>query len=107
MSNKLVKNHESQDTSITDLYKQFGLTIILCSVISFILMVFVSLMPQDYDKYNINSIFTIWGIFSILLLVMGVTLFILASKSKKFKSFIERDFISFTKHHIEHGKNKR
>lgn len=56
---------------------------------------FVSLMPQDYEKYNIPLSFGIWTSVSIVLIIIGIIPLVLGKYSKKFQSLAEKDVGSF------------
>lgn len=101
MSNRLVKNLPKEDYTGSELYVFFGKVFVGCGVASFVLMTFVSTLPQDYEKYNIPLFFGIWMVISLGLIALGATLVILAKKSKKFQAWAERDTEKLGKYLME------
>ena len=62
MSNKLVKNTKKDPDEGREgvaFYNAVGKIFVVCGIVSFVLMVFVALMPQDYEKYKIPLAFGI------------------------------------------------
>lgn len=93
MSNKLVKNQVSENLNYgVELYELYGKVFIGCGICSFVLMIFVSLLPQDYEKYNIPLCFAIWSIISTAVLALGIVMVVLAKKSKKFQAWAQKDY---------------
>lgn len=97
MSNKLVKNkNTSQEINVgVRVYNQVGCIFIFLGVFSFILLGFVSLMPQDYEKYNISLFFGIWAVISLMLVIMGIILLLLGKYSEKYRIWVEEDVKSY------------
>lgn len=111
MSNKLVKNQTSDKENYgIELCKLYGKIFIGCGIASFALMIFVSTLPQDYEKYNIPLCFTIWSVVSFVLLAMGIVIVVSAKKSKKFQAWAEKDYNkyaqSIVRREIEKAREK-
>lgn len=67
MSNKLVKRKtENKENTGAKFYISCGKVFVVCGVASCLLLVFVSTLPQDYEKYNIPLFFGIWLIISFM-----------------------------------------
>lgn len=88
-------------------YNQVGMILIICGIISFGLMYFVSLLPQDYEKYNVPVFFGIWTSISILLCVLGLVPLVLGKYSKKFKKWADKDVYDYANHLIEKEKSRK
>ena len=101
MSNKLVKRKTENEENIgVKFYIGCGKVYVGCGVVSFLLLGFVSTLPQDYEKYNIPLFFGIWFIISLAVLILGLVLIILCKKSKKFQTWAEKEVLSFAEHLI-------
>lgn len=105
MSNKLIKEWKQKSNASlnegTQLYNTFGWIFIICGIASFLLMFFVSLMPQDYEKYNIPLFFGIWTAISIAFIIIGIIPLILGKYSKRFRAWAEKDVESFGRHLVK------
>ncbi len=97
MSNKLVKNKNAppEINEGVRVYNQIGYIFIFLGIFSFILLGFVSLLPQDYEKYNIPLFFGIWAVISLILVIMGVIPLLLGKYSKKYRIWVEKDVESY------------
>lgn len=98
MSNKLVKNKNTPQeiNEGVRVYNQIGYIFIFLGLFSFILLLgFVSLMPQDYEKYNIPLFFGIWAVISLILIIMGVIPLLLGKYSKKYRIWIKKEVESY------------
>ena len=101
MSNKLLKeNKHDQDDAVKAVqqYNAFGWIFILCGIGSLILMLFVSQVPHDYEKYNVPLYFGIWTVISFILIVIGVLPLVLGKCSKKYRDWVKKDVDSFINH---------
>lgn len=100
MSNKLIKNKQKPDRAMKpelQLWITWRNVFIVCGVVSLLLLGFVSLLPQDYEKYNIPLFFGIWFVISAFLILLGAVVVLLAKKSKKIQSWAEKELVSFAK----------
>lgn len=99
MSNKLVKNKNisSEKNEGVRVYNQIGYIFIFLGIFSFILLGIVSLMPQDYEKYNVFLFFSIWAVISLALVIMGIIPLLLGKYSKKYRIWVEKDVESYQK----------
>lgn len=97
MSNKLVKNKNipPEINEGVRVYNQIGYIFIFLGIFSFILLGFVSLLPQDYEKYNIPLFFCIWAVISLILVIMGIIPLLLGKYSKKYRVWVEKDVKSY------------
>ena len=100
------KNTEERREEIA-FYNAVGKVFVICGIVSFVLMGFVALMPQDYEKYNIPLAFGIWTAISVFLIVLGILPQILGKKSRRFQKWAEKDFASFEQHMIKQAKKFR
>ena len=89
MSHKWIKESKQKpkvsENEGIHLYNTFGWVFILCGIASFLLMFFVSLMPQDYEKYNIPLAFGIWTAISVTFIILGIIPLVLGKYSKRFQ----------------------
>lgn len=97
MSNKLVKNKNTppEINEGVRVYNQIGYIFIFVGIFSFILLGFVSLLPQDYEKYNIPLYFGIWVVISLILVMIGIIPLLLGKHSKKYRIWVEKDVKSY------------
>lgn len=51
----------------------------------------MSLLPQDYEKYNIPLFFGLWALISVLLIVIGIAPILLGKYSRKYQVWVEKD----------------
>ena len=75
MSNRLVKNTKKNTEEGREriaFYNAVGKVFVVCGIVSFVLMGFVALMPQDYEKYNSPLAFGIWTAISVFLIALGI-----------------------------------
>ena len=101
MGNKPAKCKTEKEENIgVKVYIICGKVIAGCGVMSFLLLGFVSTLPQDYEKYDIPLLFGIWSIVSFVLLILGLVMITLCKKSKKFGQWAQKDVLSFAKHSI-------
>ncbi|MCF0116365.1 MAG: hypothetical protein HUJ56_13535 [Erysipelotrichaceae bacterium] len=77
------------------LYNSFGNILVVCGLVSFGLMLFVSRLPQDYEKYNIPMFFRIWSIISIVVIVIGILPIVLGKTSKTYRDWVNKDAIKW------------
>ena len=104
MSNKLVKNTKKDPDEGREgvaFYNAVGKIFAVCGIVSFVLMGFVALMPQDYEKYNIPLAFGIWTAISVFLIALGILPQILGKHSRRFQTWAEKDVASFGKYLIK------
>ncbi|MCI7275670.1 MAG: hypothetical protein MR529_05585 [Cuneatibacter sp.] len=109
MSNRLAKNTKKNTEERREeiaFYNAVGKVFVICGIVSFVLMGFVALMPQDYEKYNIPLAFGIWTAISVFLIVLGILPQILGKKSRRFQKWAEKDFASFEQHMIKQAKKE-
>lgn len=76
-------------------YNQIGRIFIFVGIASFILLAFVSLLPQDYEKYNVSLYFNIWAIISFLFVIIGILPLLLGKCSKKYQLWIDGELKSY------------
>lgn len=116
MSNKLAKKKITPKKSNegVEFYNQVGRIFILCGIVSFLILGFVSLLPQDYEKYNIPLFFGVWAVISSLLVALGVLPLLLGKYCKKYQTWIEKEVKSYqskvmksAKKLMEEDMNKR
>lgn len=93
MSNKLVKSKKPPQKTNEGIvfYNQIGRIFIFLGIISFIILGFVSLLPQDYEKYNIPLFYGIWAAISSVFVTVGVLLLLLEKYCKKYQIWIEKE----------------
>ena len=109
MSNRLVKNTKKNTEERREeiaFYNAVGKVFVICGIVSFVLMGFVALMPQDYEQYNIPRAFGIWTAISVFLIVLGILPQILGKKSRRFQKWAEKDFAYFEQHMIKQAKKE-
>lgn len=109
MSNKLVKNIKKDPDEGREgvaFYNAIGKIFVVCGIASFVLMSFVALMPQDYEKYNIPLAFGIWTAISVFLIALGILPQILGKKSRRFRKWAEKDFASFEQHMLKQAEKE-
>ena len=101
MSNHLVKNKsEKEKNPGIKFYRSCGKILVGCSVISIILLIFVSMLPQDYEKYDLSLFFSIWFVVSCIVFIAGFFIIILCKKSSRFQAWVEKDVISFAEQQL-------
>ena len=101
MGNKLAKCKTEKEVNIgVKVYIIYGKVIAGCGVMSFLLLGFVSTLPQDYEKYEIPLFFGIWFIVSFVSLILGLVMITLCKKSKKFGHWAQKDVLSYAEHTI-------
>ena len=64
-------------------------------IVSFILLCFVSLLPQDYEKYNIPLFFEVWAVISSIFVAVGILPLLLGKYCKKYQIWIEKEVKSY------------
>ena len=109
MSNRLVKNTKKNTEEGREgiaFYNAVGKVFVVCGIVSFVLMGFVALMPQDYEKYNIPLAFGIWTAISVFLIALGILPQILGKKSRRFQKWAEKDFASFEQQMIKQAEKE-
>lgn len=87
-------------------YLGVGQIFLICGIGFLILTIFISLLPQDYEKYNIPLFFGILYAISFGLSLLGMVLIILSKKSKKFQNWAEKELLSFGKHQMKKDMRK-
>jgi len=100
MSNKLIKDKEKMSKEVNEgvlFYNSIGKVFVACGLGSFLLLGFVSLLPQDYEKYNIPLFFGIWFAISTTLLIIGVIPLLLGKYSGKYQIWIGKEMASYEK----------
>lgn len=97
MSNKLVKNIKipKKINEGVEFYNQIGRIFIFLGIVSFILLCFVSLLPQDYEKYNIPLSFEVWAVISSIFVAVGILPLLLGKYCKKYQIWIEKEVKSY------------
>lgn len=93
MRNKLVKSKNSRpktDEGI-EFYNQIGRIFIFVGIASFGLLGFVSLLPQDYEKYNIPLFFGIWAVISSFFIIIGALPLLLGKYCNKYQIWIGKE----------------
>ena len=97
MSNKLIKSKKipQKTNEGIEFYNQIGYIFIFLGIVSFIILGFVSLLPQDYEKYNIPLFFGIWTVISSVLVIVGVLPLLLGKYCKKYQIWIEKEVKSY------------
>ncbi|MED9903034.1 MAG: hypothetical protein UFG06_02495 [Lachnospiraceae bacterium] len=97
MSNKLVKSKKSPPKTNEGIafYNQIGRIFIFLGIVSFIILGFVSLLPQDYEKYNIPLFYGIWAVISSIFVIIGVLPLLLGKYCKKYQIWIEKEVKSY------------
>lgn len=76
-------------------FDQIGQIFLFVGLASFLLLGFVSLLPQDYEKYNVPLCFGIWAGISFLFVVIGVIPLFLGKYSKKYRAWTEKEIESY------------
>lgn len=110
MSNKLIKvrDNSSQKENIgVQFYSLCAKIFIVCALGSLLLLVFVSILPQDYEKYNVSLFFGVWFGISLIVLGLGTVILLLCVKSKKFQNWAEKDVLGFAEHHLKKKIGKK
>ena len=79
---------------------------VFCGIVSVLLEFFVSLVPQDYEKYNIPLFFRIWTVISIVLIIIGIIPLVLGKCSRRFQNWANKDADSFA-HYLVKQEAKR
>lgn len=99
MSNKLTKNGKTSKKNEGAVFcNQMGLIFIFCGAALFLILGFVSLLPQDYEKYNIPLFFGIWVAISLIFVLIGVLTLLLGKYCKKYQIWIEKEVKSYENH---------
>ena len=105
MSNKLIKESKQKKKALVNegvgFYNTFGWVFVFCGIGSFLFEFFVSLMPQDYEKYNIPLFFGIWTVISVVLIIVGIIPLVLGKYSKRFQNWAEKDVDAFGRHLVK------
>ena len=102
MGRRLVE--ESKKSSIAsgvELFNILGGVFIFCGIASFVLLVIVSFMPQNYEKYNIPLVFGIWAAINTGLIILGVIPLFLGKHSHTYRTWINKEYRSYEKHLLE------
>ncbi len=97
MSNKLVKNKKTSEkiNKGVEFYNQIGRIFIFLGIVSFIILGFVSILPQDYEKYNIPLFFGVWAVISSILVIVGILPLLLGKYCKKYQIWIDKEVQSY------------
>ena len=97
MSNKLVKSIKSPQKTNEgiEFYNQIGRICIFLGIVSFVILGFVCILPQDYEKYNIPLFFGIWAVISSIFVIVGVLPLLLGKYCKKYQIWIEKEVKSY------------
>ena len=77
---KFVKRKDDEN-DVVKIYSSIAKIFIVCGIAWLILTGFISLMPQDYEKYNIPLFFTIMVGVGLALIALGVVQFILLKRN--------------------------
>jgi uncharacterized membrane protein len=108
MGRRLVKEKQQEEEHLgIQFYTKFGKIFVGCGIVFFVLFIFISKMPQDYEKYNVPLFFGIMAGISALLLLIGITVLLLCKKSKKFQVWADRDVDNFAKYLIRKEMKQR
>ena len=78
-----------------EFYNSLGKIYMGCGFASLLLLGFVSILPQDYEKYNIPLIYGIWFAVSAALILLGLIPIVLGKYSKKYQVWVEKEVHSF------------
>ena len=89
------KKTSSEKGEGTAFFDQIGQIFLFVGLVSFLLMGFVRLLPQDYEKYNVPLCFGIWAGISFLFAVIGVIPLFLGKYSKKYRVWTEKEIESY------------
>lgn len=97
MKKKLRKNRKNtyRKNDGVDFYNQIGQILIFCGAAWLILLVFISLLPQDYEKYNVSLFFTIGFILALAFIFIGFLPLLLGKYSKRYQVWIEKEWHSY------------
>ena len=95
--NKDKKKSYSKVNEGVSFYNEIGKIFIGCGIGLFLILGFVSTLPQDYEKYNIPLFFGIWSLASLLLIVIGIIPILLGKYSKKYQIWVEKEIYSYRK----------
>ena len=79
-------------------YNTIGGVFVFCGIGSLLLLGFVSLLPQNYEKYNIPLFFGIWFAISLVLLIIGTLPLLLGRYSKKYQIWVKKEVNSYKGH---------
>lgn len=104
MREKPKKNKKKATVRVSEsvqFYNEIGKIYIGCGIASLLLLGFISLLPQDYEKYNIPLFFGLWALISVLLIVIGITPILLGRYSKKYQMWVEKEVRSFNRKNDE------
>lgn len=82
-------------------YNEIGKIYIGCGICSLLILGFISLLPQDYEKYNIPLIFGIWILVSLIMIAIGIAPILLGKYSQKYQLWVEKEMRSFNKRQNE------
>ncbi|MEE1125718.1 MAG: hypothetical protein U0L18_07240 [Acutalibacteraceae bacterium] len=99
-NSKVNKDKKKPCTKVNEgvsFFNQIGKIYIGLGIGSFFLLGFVSTLPQDYEKYNIPLCFGIWGIISVLFILIGIIPILLGKYNKKYQIWIEKERASYRK----------
>lgn len=107
MSNKFVKNKKTSPKTNegVEFYNQIGHIFIFLGIVSFVILGFVSLLPQDYEKYNIPLFFGVWAMISSILVIVGILPLLLGKYCKKYQIWIDREVKSYQNKKLKQEKS--
>lgn len=103
MSNKLLKSKKSSQKANAEItfFNHIGYIFIILGIASFILLGYVSLLPQDYEKYNVSLFFAIWTIISLVFLIIGLVPLVLGKYCKRYQTWAEKELLKQAEKIIE------
>lgn len=83
-----------------------GGILVTCAIGSFLLLGVVSVLPQDYEKYNVSLAFSVWFVISLALLILGLLPLILGKYSSKYQRWVEKEVDSYKKWNEDRMRRK-
>lgn len=78
-----------------EFYNQIGYVFIFCGIVSFVMLGFVSLLPQNYEKYNVSLYFSIWAVISSVFVLVGILPLLLGKYCKKYQIWAWKEVRSY------------
>ena len=81
-------------------YRSCGYIILGCAVFSFLLLFIVRMMPQDYERYDVSSLFNIWFLLSVFLFALGFMIVVLCRTSQTFQRWAENDVLKSAEYEL-------
>jgi hypothetical protein len=90
------KKQEEEHLGI-QIYTWFGKIFIGCEIVFMVLILFISMMPQDYEKYNVPLFFGIFAGIDAAFFLIGILALFLCKKSSRFQTWADKDVDKFAK----------